>query len=232
MNQTKKILFVLIAILLTGTATALAAAVPNGDFERGNFSGWQTKSNGGGSWSVYDASERELPGPPGASPLAPRPLGKYASKLEQDDPGTNYLTRTLFIPRSATNLSVKLFWINRGGAAPPVPGSASQRAVTGFWRFPGIWSTSGDDIQFFRLDIVKPGAGGFTTEDSDILATLFAPTIGSTPARSGGWKTKRINVSRFQGEKIKLRLVEGDNRGFLNVGLDRLRLLSASPPTG
>lgn len=232
MKRSKKILFVLIAVFLAGSVTAVASSIPNGDFEKGNFSGWKTMGSEFSSWSVYDGSERQLPGPPGARPLAPKPLGKYASKLEQDEASTNYLTKTLFIPRSATNLSVKLFWINRGSPPPAVPSIASTRAVTGYWRFPGSWSTTGDGIQFFRLDIVKPGASGFTTEDSDILATLFQPTIGSTRARSRGWKTERINVSRFQGQKIKLRLVEGDNRGFLNVGLDRLRFFSAEPPTG
>ena len=79
---------------------------------------------------------------------------------------------------------------------------------------------------------MKSSAKGFSTRKSDVLATIFKPKIGSTPARSGGWVTETIDVSRFSGEKVKLRLVEGDNSGYMNVGLDQVEFRSASTPTG
>lgn len=216
-----------------GAATALAASIPNGGFENGNFSGWTKKNTADASqWKIYTAKSRELPGPPNASPLAPRPIGKYASVLEQEEPSTNYLTRTISVPSDATRLTVKLFWVNRGDGPPPSVSSAPLRASVGYWRFPGEWIISGPRIQYFMLDIVKPSANGFTTKKSDILTTLFRPTVGSTRARSGGWVNESLNVTRFRGSKIKLRLVEADNSGFLNIGLDQLALRSANTPTG
>ncbi|MFM9042777.1 MAG: hypothetical protein ACKOPI_01260, partial [bacterium] len=158
---------------MVGVTAAFAASIPNGDFEKGNFSGWKEKSTGGGEWSIYTAKDRVLPGPPNG-PSAPKPVGKYASRLVQEEPSTNYLTRSLTVPSGATHLTVKLFWVNRGGPPGPVPGNAA------YWRFPGTWDVSGARIQYFMLDLVKASAGGFTTKKSDILATLFKPKIGST----------------------------------------------------
>ena len=223
-----------VAVLSFG-AVAYAASgsrIPNGDFEKGDLSGWKKKNEGGGDWVIYDAKSRKLPGPPGSQPIAPKPFGKYAVVLEQDAPSTNYLIHSLSVPSDATRLSVKLFWVNRGSAPGPTPGSAPRRATAGYWRFPGDWSTAGSRIQFFQLDLLKSAAPGFTTKKSDILATIFKPKVGSTAARSGGWVTETVDVSRYRGEKIKFRLVEGDNSGFLNVGIDRLEFLSAANPTG
>ena len=233
MKRPLSLLLAAVAVLAFG-AVAYAASgsqIPNGDFEKGSFSGWSKKSTGGGEWSIYTAKQRKLPGPPDSKSFAPKPFGKYASVLKQENPSTNYLTHVVSVPNGATNLTVKLFWINNG--SPPGPNSSAQASdATGYWRFPGQWDISGPRIQYFMLDLVKASASGFTTKNSDILGTLFKPKKGSTPARSGGWITESINVSRFQGGKIKLRLVEADNSGTLNVGLDELEFRSASSPTG
>jgi hypothetical protein len=228
MKRSRRVLIVLSATLVIGVGTAVAASIPNGDFEKGNLSNWKAKNDGDGDWFVYKDSNRKLPDPAGGATL-PKPFGKFAAALKQTNPGTNYLTHTLSVPAGASTLSVKLFWINAGG---PSPGFNSAQAAAGYWAFPGTWSTSGARIQYFKLDLVEPSAKGFTTRKSDILGTIFKPRIRSTKARSGGWVTETINVSRFSGEKIKLRLVEGDNSGYLNVGLDEVRFLSADSPTG
>jgi hypothetical protein len=224
-----KVLLASAALVAIGAATAFAASIPNGNFEEGNFSGWKKQSKGDGTWFVYTAKNRKVPGPGGAT--LPKPFGKYAAALKQSGPGTNYLTHTFRVPSGATTLSLKLFWINQGGP-PPGLVSAQASAEAGYWRFPGEWSVTGDRIQFFTLDLVKPSASGFTTKKSDVVTTILKPKVGSTKARSGGWVTETIDVSRFRGEKIKLRLVEGDNSGYLNVGLDQVEFRSASTPTG
>ena len=233
-NRRGKVLFATLAILLVGATAAVASSIPNGDFEKGNFSGWSKQSTGAGSLFIYDVASRVLPAPPYGGATLPKPIGTYAASVRQNGPSTNYLTRTLEVPGDATTLNVKVFWINEGGPpSPPPPASAPRRAGTGYWRFPGTWSTGGGKrIQYFRLDLVKPAAKGFTTKQSDILATIFRPKTGSTKARSGGWLAKSIDVTQFRGRKIKFRLVEGDNSGYMNVGLDSLRFGSGSLPTG
>lgn len=232
MNRGRKIVLLSLTVLLIGATAAFAASIPNGDFEKGNLSGWKKKNDGGATWRVYDAKDRKLPGNPSPKVFAPKPFGKHAVVLEQSGPGVSYLTHSLTVPGNATRLSVELFWINRGSPPGPAPGSAPRRATAGYWRFPGDWSTTGSRIQFFQLDLLRSSATGFATKKSDILATIFKPKIGSTPARSGGWVSETVDVSRYRGEKIKFRLVEGDNSGFLNVGLDELEFRSADSPTG
>ncbi len=234
MKRSRSVLIALSATLVIGVGTAVAASIPNGDFEKGNLSNWKAKNDGDGDWFVYKASNRELPPTVGGATL-PKPFGKFAGALKQNGPGTNYLTHTLPVPADATTLSLKLFWINDGGPPPAAPASSSSRAqaaAAGYWVFPGDWNATGPRIQFFRLDLVEPSANGFTTRKSDILGTIFKPRIGTTKARSGGWINASIDVSRFAGKRVKLRLVEGDNSGFLNVGIDRLEFLSAENPTG
>ena len=229
MKRSLTALATVVAVLgLSAVAYAAAPTISNGDFEKGNLSNWKAKNDGDGDWFVYKDSNRKLPDPAGGATL-PKPFGKFAAALKQTNRGTNYLTHTLSVPAGASTLSVKLFWINAGG---PSPGFNSAQAAAGYWAFPGTWSTSGARIQYFKLDLVKSSANGFTTRKSDILGTIFKPRIRSTKARSGGWVTETINVSRFSGEKIKLRLVEGDNSGYLNVGLDEVQFLSADSPTG
>jgi hypothetical protein len=194
MKRSRRVLIALSATLVIGVGTAVAASIPNGDFEKGNLSNWKAKNDGDGDWFVYKASNRELPPTVGGATL-PKSFGKFAGALKQNGPGTNYLTHTLPVPSDATTLSVKLFWINDGITA------------AGYWAFPGTWSTSGPQIQYFRLDLVKPPASGFTTKKSDILGTIFKPRIGTTKARSGGWINASIDVSRFAGKRVKLRLV-------------------------
>lgn len=232
MNRTRKLFLVTFALIALGAGVAYAgsaSSIPNGDFEKGNLSSWKDDSNGGGNWFVYKDSNRKLPDPAGGATL-PKPFGKFAAALKQTNPGTNYLTHTLSVPAGASTLSVKLFWINAG--APPPGFNSAQAAAAGYWAFPGSWSTSGARIQYFKLDLVEPSAKGFTTRKSDILGTIFKPEIGATKARSGGWVTKTVDVTKFQGKRIKFRLVEGDNSGYLNVGIDNLTFNSADQPTG
>jgi hypothetical protein len=232
MKRSLTALATVVAVLgLSAVAYAAAPTISNGDFEKGNFSGWNEQSTGDGEWFIYSAKKRKIPGPGG--PTLPKPFGKYAAALKQTGPSTNYLTHTFTVPSGVNTLSLKLFWINRGSPPRP-PGlvSAQASAEAGYWRFPGGWSISGDRIQYFTLDLVKSSANGFSTRKSNVLATIFKPKIGSTPARSGGWVTETIDVSRFSGEKVKLRLVEGDNSGYMNVGLDQVEFRSASTPTG
>lgn len=233
MKRSRRVLIALSATLVVGVSAAFAASIPNGDFEKGNLSNWKAKNDGDGDWFVYRAGTRKLPNPQGGATL-PKPFGKFAGALKQTGPGTNYLTHTIAVPADATTLSIKLFWINDGGPPPAAPASSSraQSAASGYWVFPGDWNATGPRIQYFRLDLVKPSANGFTTRKSDILGTIFKPKIGTTKARSGGWVNASIDVSRFGGERVKLRLVEGDNSGYLNVGLDEVEFRSADSPTG
>lgn len=214
-----------------GAATALAASIPNGDFETGNFSKWKTSSKGGGDWVIYDSGDRKKATQGRGGATFPKPFGEFSAAITQGGPSANVILKTLRVPADATVLSVKLFWINQGGEPPAAP-AAQTSADAGYWLFPGEWEFSGPPIQYFLVDLLKPSAPGFTTKKSDVLKTVFKPKIGKTKARSGGWVTEAVDVSKFQGQRIRFRLVEADNSGYMNVGLDNLSFNTADLPTG
>jgi hypothetical protein len=105
-NRVGKVLLASVALVAIGAATAFAASIPNGNFEEGNFSGWKKQSKGDGTWFVYTAKNRKVPGPGGAT--LPKPFGKYAAALKQSGPGTNYLTHTFtVVPRNSMSFTRK-----------------------------------------------------------------------------------------------------------------------------
>lgn len=222
-----------LALLVFGVAAAVAASssnIPNGDFEKGNFKDWTHVTTDGGRLFVYNASERDK----GQDGLLPKPIGKYSAGNTQGGPSSSYLTRVLQVPNDATTLTLKFFWRNLCGTAPAGGSAPRDRAAAsrvGEWNFPGSWDIDSGDIQFFKIDLIKPGASARTTNKSDVLAGIFAPKIGSTKAQSG-WTSGSVNVTRFQGEKVRFRLIQADDCAPLNMGLDELRFVSAKPPTG
>ena len=94
-----------------GAATALAMAAPsNGNFETGNFDGWErldestdSRAISKGRWQVYEGKLKyeELEGPRrGLGPdlkLPEPPQGKYAAAIASEGPGTHILHRVISV---------------------------------------------------------------------------------------------------------------------------------------
>ncbi len=226
-----KVLLASVALVAIGAATAFAASIPNGNFESGNFSDWKIRNKGSGDWVIYDSGDRKKATKDRGGAILPKPFGEFSAAITQGGPSANVILRTVRVPADATVMSVKLFWINDGGEPPPAP-AAQASADPGYWAFPGEWDFTGPRIQYFVVDLLKPSSPAFTAEKSDVLKTVFKPKIGATKARSGGWVTEAVDVAKFQGQRIKFRLVEADNSGYMNVGLDNLSFNTADLPTG
>jgi len=225
-NRTRKLFLVTFALIALGAGVAYAASapsIPNGDFEKGNLSGWKTGDTAGDNpWFVYTASQRGKGDVPSD---IPKPRGKYSAGVQQfSSPGVNYLTRVLKVPADATTLKMNYFWNNYSSLAP---GGAPA------WTFPGTWSVGGGlgTIQYLTLDLLKSSASPRTTSKSAILKTIFRPKAGVTPAVSG-WRSGSVDVSRFRGKKIKLRYIVGVNYAPMPIGFDDLKFVAADAPTG
>jgi len=237
-NLTRKLFLVTFALIALGAGVAYAASapsIPNGDFEKGNLSGWKTGDTAGNNpWFVYTASQRGKGDVPSD---IPKPRGKYSAGVQQfSSPGVNYLTRVLKVPADATTLKMNYFWNNYSSRAPGrAPRSASAAGDGGapVWTFPGTWSVGGGlgTIQYLTLDLLKSSASPRTTSKSAILKTIFRPKAGVTPAVSG-WRSGSVDVSRFRGKKIKLRYIVGVNYAPMPIGFDDLKFVAADAPTG
>lgn len=206
----------LVVLLAATTALAGGGKVKNGDFEKGNFKGWE-RSQAGNSGNVYLYDKKLLNDPasaPGALQFAlenqaPKPRGKYSAIIAQDGPGNRALWQVLKLPKQAKSLSLRTFWDN--GAGP--------------WTWTGDFEYAGMALpnQFFTIDLLKAKADPLSGDGPKLLKKVFRPK-GDTALDSDGWEKVNIKVRKLAGRKVLLRLAEVDNQGNLAVGLDDVKV--------
>ncbi len=235
MSRIKIVGLLTMAVLLVASVGTASAKVKNGNFEKGNFSGWSTKtSDSGNRWELYTNKTRSpLPGGVmrgGAPPVVfPKTLGKYSPFINMGGRGTNVLYRTIKVPKKAKKLTLKAFWNNTARA----------------WVFNGSFQPVTDGNQFFSIDLLEAGAKPTSTKNKDVLANLFAPKATDTPpvlprrsygrgapARGlagtpyvDGWNGYSAKLKKYRGEKVLLRLAETDTLSFNYVGIDDVKIV-------
>lgn len=205
-------LAVLLAVLssLLLAAGASAATVVNGDFETGNFTGWQVyNSSNKGNWLVYSASEvaekDEGESPP---PFFP-PSGNYGAYTDEVSPDTAILYQDVALEPFATHrLAMALGYVSY---APIV---AAPTLQTGF---PG-------ENQQLRVDVMKPTAPIESLSPSDILTTVFANQTGDPMVMSP--RTIEADLSSFAGQTVRIRIANAVNDEVFNTSLDNVTLTS------
>lgn len=196
--------------------------LPNGDFETGDFTSWSTKSWGGhGDWFIYE--DGTTPPDPSVSDTNPPfnvpdpPQGQYAAVTDMDYSGAHFLYRDIEVAGPWT-LHAIVFYENSIGTIYEQPD---------FGRFDGeAWlAGSGVTYQQYRIDLVDPQAPIHSTEPDDVLATVFWTREGDpsfldpTPVS--------IDLSPWEGQTIRLRIVQVDNHEAFRAGIDDVRLMSA-----
>ncbi len=216
-----------------GIAVAIAMAAPtNGNFEKGNFDGWERVDDNGdiilpraeakGKWQVYKGKLKfdfeEVPprggdAPPNAK-LAEPPQGKFAAGLGSQGPGTHILHRVLSVS-GKQQLSFKLSYWNTADdfyvqdtLSPEPPG---RRA--------GSMGPSEFPNQQLRVDIMDPEAPVDSLKNANIVKTIFRTKPGDK---------RRLDYTKFkttlkQGE-YRLRIAEVDNQSNFMVGVDAVKL--------
>ena len=207
-----------VAVLAVGTTSIALAApvnVPNGGFEEGNFSNWKRFERGNGSWNLYSAAPRGLPGP---IIIPPPPQGETAALLTQGGPGVNILHRVLKMKRNVVNkIKFKLYYHNNnnrfftphtfnfgGGGMIPLRGGPPPN-------------------QQLRVDLMKPKAKIKSLKDKNILATLLWTKRGDRLTRP--YRTVKANLEKLDigAKRVRLRIAEVDNQGEFYVGVDALK---------
>ena len=209
----------------TTTTTVIEGSpvsLPNGDFETGDFTSWSTESWGGnGDWYIYE--DGKTPPDPSASDLSPPfdvpdpPQGKYAAVTDMDYSGVHFLYRDIEVAGPWT-LHAIVFYENSVWRIHDQPD---------FGRFDGeAWfGGAGVTHQQYRIDLVDPGAPIHSTEPDDVLATVFwtregdASSLEPTPVS--------FDLSPWEGQTIRLRIVQVDNADAFRAGIDDVRLMSA-----
>jgi hypothetical protein len=217
--------------ICAGVALA-GGGIVNSGFEMNSFANWQPKQEGdSGRFVVYKGTPTvdsflTVPSPRGgiSGPSLRKPRrGTYAAASIQGGPGTRLLFRTLTLGEKR-KLSFVFYADNDSGAySNPDPDTLHEDSVQPIRGYPartrGI-PTGGN--QQYRVDIMRPGADPYSIDDGDVLKNLLASKAGD-PAKQG-WKRFRFNLSSLPAGKVKLRVADADENGFLQVGFDDLRL--------
>lgn len=181
----------------------------NWNFERGDLSGWHTRSRGSGAWYAY-ADGSKPPNPAETDPNVPfsmpqPPQGRYAAVTDMTAPGMRLLYRDVTL-NAPTTLKFIVFYDNAGEFSSPAS-----------LDFDGCQAN-----QQFRVELLDPAAPPDTTAAKHILATIFQSSPGDP--RTLAPKTVTFDLSQWAHQRVRIRFAQVDNRGPLRAGVDDVRL--------
>lgn len=193
----------------------LPRVVNNGNFETGDFTGWNTVEAGNGRWVVYTGTI--LPDSGNAVPAPPE--GVFAASTDQLGPGSHILLQDLTLGAGAQTLSFVLYYNNLAGT---------------FVNPPHLDHTL-EANQQYRVDIMNPAAPVDSVAPGDVLANVFQTTPASSLIMVPTLMT--FDLTPFAGQTIRLRFAEVDNLFFFPASVDDVRIgpliaLHISPPSG
>ena len=177
------------------------------DFESGALTGWQAVGAGSGGWFIYTDGQK-APDPAQSDPnlrfdLPDPPQGKFAAVTDTNGPGTRILYRDVKLD-GRFKLHLSVFYAGVGGFSSPQTLAHDEPAN-----------------QQFRIDVVAPSAPIDSVADGDVLVNVFKTSAGDPDRREP--RSVSVDLSRWAGETVRLRLAGTDNRGPLRVGVDEIR---------
>ncbi len=178
------------------------------DFESGALTDWKAVGGGSGGWLVY-SNGKKARDPAQSDPNVPfdlpdPPQGKFAAVTNGDGPGTRILYRDVKLD-GRFRLHLTVFYAGVGGFSSPATLAYDEPEAN----------------QQFRIDLVAPSAPIDSVAQGDVLRNVFATSFDDPDRREP--TALSVDVSRWAGKTVRLRLAGTDNRGPLRVGVDDIR---------
>ena len=178
------------------------------DFEAGSLTGWKQVGAGAGGWFIYSDSSR-APDPAGSDPSVPfdvpdPPQGRLAAVSDMNGPGTRVLYRDVRLD-GRLRLHLTAFYAGGGGLSSPRTLAYDEPGAN----------------QQFRIDLVAPSAPIDSVADRDVLMNIFKTSPGDPDRREPS--SLSVDLSRWAGRTVRLRLAVTDNAGPLRAGVDDIR---------
>jgi hypothetical protein len=194
--------------LLPATRTQQQKTIVVDDFESGTLASWKIERSGAGGWFVY-ANGKTAPNPPESDPNIPfavpdPPQGKFAAVTDMNGPGRRILYRDVNLDGRYT-LHATVFYVNAGPLTSP-----------------DTLDYEGTQNQQYRIDIVAPSAPVDSLAAAHVLANVFRTSPGDADRREPFPVT--LDLSKFAGQTVRLRIAGVDNGGPLRAGIDNIRL--------
>jgi D-alanyl-D-alanine carboxypeptidase len=184
------------------------------DFESGALTGWKTVGGGSGGWFIYTdgskAPDRARSDPSVPFDLPDPPQGRFAAVTDTNGPGTRILYRDVKLD-GRFRLHLSAFYAGVGGFSSPQSLAYDEPGAN----------------QQFRIDLVAPSAPIDSVAQADVLANVFATSAGDPDRREPS--TISVDVSRWAGRTVRLRLAATDNGGPLRAGVDDIRFEPIGP---
>ncbi len=197
------------AVPLPATPSQQQKAIVIDDFESGTLASWKVERSGSGGWFVY-TNGKTPPNPPESDPNIPfavpdAPQGKFAAVTDMNGPGRRILYRDVKLDGRYT-LRLTVFYVNAGPLSSPNT----------------LDFESADENQQYRIDIVAPSAPVDSLAAAHVLANVFRTSPGDADRREPS--PVMVNLSKWAGQTVRLRVASVDNRGPLRAGVDDIRL--------
>ena len=195
-------------VQFSATRTQQQKAIVVDDFESGTLTSWKIERSGAGGWFVY-TNGKTSPNPPESDPNIPfavpdPPQGKFAAVTDMNGPGRRILYRDVKLDGRYT-LQLTVFYVNAGPLSSPDTLD---------------FESSGENQQY-RIDIVAPSAPLDSLAAAHVLTNVFRTSPGGADRREPAAVT--VDLSKWEGQTVRLRLASVDNGGPLRAGVDDIR---------
>lgn len=199
-------------VALGFSASANAASLSNGNFETGSLSGWKSKSTDkeDGRWMIHEKGED---GPNDILQNFYNPKNTYQAVGAQPYGESGMiLYRDIKLPPKAQLKSATLSF------------SYAYRNFTTSWAVTdSLKDVYGEDAnQQFRIDLLKASGDPWTFADSKVLKTVVKPKSFSPFKQKH--KTKKVNLTKYAGQKVRIRFGVAVNMSPLLLGVDNVKL--------
>ncbi len=204
----KKITNLLSAVCcLLSAGMANASLITNGDFETGDFTGWNTSQAGGSS--LFVAAN------PGDPTLGSSPTNDfYAFAGNQGGPSQNIFWQSFVVPTALTSFTFSFDYSYQNFASSFINPT------------PDTLSYIGTSNQQFRVEILTGTALFDTVNPTDIIFSAIQTAPGSLNPQPWLSFSQDIFsvVSPFEGQTLQVRFAQVDNQGPFDIGFDNVSL--------
>jgi hypothetical protein len=203
----------LCSVAVSASGPALTELITNGDFETGDFQGWNVDNQAGGSGTFLVASGTITPisGFETAGPAG----GTFYGLSDQTGPGAHALSQMFTVPSAADSvlLSFDMFVNDQSEAGPIVnPAGLDYTAIPN---------------QHARVDILSADAPAFDTGAGVLRNFYLSVDPGPNPHAYTHYEFDITDLVGAGGT-FRLRFAEVDNQLYLHVGVDNVSVQFAA----
>jgi hypothetical protein len=199
-----------------GSVAGAAELVVNGGFEQNGgagtnvFTGWTVSDQAGSDGSFFAQTGTSSP-PPNVITVPPPPQGSFSAMTSQGGPGSHIIYQNITIPPGASTRLTLALYINNQSGTFATPSTLDYTAAPN---------------QQARVDVMTT-ASAITDVGSGVLLNVYQTKVGDPPV--SGYTQVAADLTPFAGQTVRLRIVEVDDEGFFNVGVDQVSVDVAAP---